>query len=387
MKQLLAVLLAACVFGGIAQAQFAIAIDGQGQTYHLNPITGTATLKGSTGLNDTNAMTRFHDWQVYVASGNGGGTSTIYAINWLIPTQATPVASVPLGNIRALARRPPNEIYAIQDGLSPSGPDALYRIDLTLGTATLIGPTGFAGVEALTFAGGNTFYAWDVGDGSGNGAGLLTIDTSTGIGTDVNPSVGGTDAVQTLSYWQDQHLLYGGRDAFYVIKPTTGEIALVGSGGYTDLRGMEFVSLDVAFSCVSKVSSLGCNPYTWNSSSTVSKSGSPAAPIVAGPVPGGPNLPGILLFGTTHTQPILTSFGHLCLANFKRAGAFATSPGGDAGFCNGIYGFDLAAIAAAYPTVLVGDGLWLQVWYRDPGFPPPGNANFTNDLGPITVVP
>ena len=38
-------------------------------------------------------------------------------------------------------------------------------------------------------------------------------------------------------------------------------------------------------------------------------------------------------------------------------------------------------------TILVGDGLYIQAWYRDTGFPPPGNANLTNGVGPIVVVP
>lgn len=156
MKQLFAALLAACGFGSIAHAQYAIAIDGQGQTYHFNSVTGTAILKGSTGLSDTNAMARFNDWQVYVASGNGGGTSTIYKIDYGSPTQATPVATVPLGSIRAMAVVHPN-LYAVNDPLGTSGPDDLHLINLAQGTAPLVGPIGFSGVEGLTFA-GSTLY-------------------------------------------------------------------------------------------------------------------------------------------------------------------------------------------------------------------------------------
>lgn len=193
--------------------------------------------------------------------------------------------------------------------------------------------------------------------------------------------------MQTLSFSWVQNMLYGARDALYVISATTGQPALVGSSGFSDVRGMDFVSLDVVWGCMPKASSLGCAPFALPTSFSVSKSGASPTDLIAGPAPGGPNLTGILLFGTTHSQPFLTSFGHLCLSAFMRAGAFPASPGGDPGLCNGLYKWDLDAIAAAYPSVQVGTGLWVQAWYRDPGFPPPGNANLTNEIGQITVVP
>ena len=388
MKQLIAVVLAAWTLGSVAQAQQVLAIDGQGQTYLLDSITGTATFHGSTGLSDTNAMARFRDWEVYVASGNGGGSSTIYRVLFF-PLQVTPVVTVPLGSIRAIAIGPPGQLYAVNDPLGTTGPDDLHLIVLAQGTAQLIGPIGFSGIEGLasfdpSYA---TLYAWDVGDGGGNGAGLITIDTSTGAGTDVNPAVGGTDAVQTLAHSIDQDLLYGARDELYVINPATGVPALVGSGGYADVRGMDFLSLDVLYICPSKVSSLGCKPYLQNSSGSASKSGSPPCTLVAGPVPGGSGLPGILIYSKSyHFNPFSTSFGDLCLGPFWRAGAFPSAPGGDAGFCNGFYSWDLSAIAASAPQILVGDNMYCQGWYRDPGFPPPGNANFTNVSG-ASVVP
>src|SRR4029453_13266709 len=98
--------------------------------------------------------------------------------------------------------------------------------------------------------------------------------------------------------------------------------------------------------------------------------------------------PGILLYSKTITsQPAQTAFGKLCLTAFQRAGAFPASPGGDEGICNGSYTWDLAAITASSPSILVGDKLFLQAWYRDNGYPPPGNANLTNEAGQITVVP
>jgi hypothetical protein len=140
--------------------------------------------------------------------------------------------------------------------------------------------------------------------------------------------------------------------------------------------------------CTSKTSSLGCTPSLTASSSSVSKSGAPACTLTATPVPGGAGLPGLLIYSKlAPATPISTSFGFLCLSSFARAGAFPASPGGSFGTCTGAYNWNLAAIAAGTGSINVGDMLRIQGWYRDPGFPPPGNANFTHGIDAAVVVP
>jgi hypothetical protein len=139
--------------------------------------------------------------------------------------------------------------------------------------------------------------------------------------------------------------------------------------------------------CTSKTSSLGCIPSVTASSSTANKGGAPACTLTAAPVPGGAGLPGILIYAkTAPVAPIVTSFGFLCLSGFQRAGAFPASPGGTPGTCTGAYSWNVAAIAAGTPSILVGDVLRIQAWYRDPGFPPPGNANLTHGINGITIT-
>jgi hypothetical protein len=140
--------------------------------------------------------------------------------------------------------------------------------------------------------------------------------------------------------------------------------------------------------CSSKVSSLGCVPVLSGDSILVSKSGAPATTLVASPVPGGAGLPAILLYSeSAPIAPIATTFGSLCLSSFARAGAFPSTPGGTPGACDGAYTWNIAALAAAAPSVEVGDALRIQAWYRDSGFPPPGNANFTNGIEPLLIEP
>jgi hypothetical protein len=143
----------------------------------------------------------------------------------------------------------------------------------------------------------------------------------------------------------------------------------------------------VASFCTSKISSLGCAPLLSTSSATADKSGSPSTLVTAAPVPGGSGLPGILIYSKNPpVAPIATSFGFLCLSAFARAGSFPSTPGGTSGSCSGMYVWDLASIAAGTPGILIGDVLRIQAWYRDSGFAPPGNANFTHGLNAVTVV-
>jgi len=138
--------------------------------------------------------------------------------------------------------------------------------------------------------------------------------------------------------------------------------------------------------CTSKTSSLGCTPTLTTNSSTANKNGSGLTQLSASPVPGGAGLPGILIYSkVSHVMPVLTPFGFLCLSNFARAGAFPVTPGGTSGTCDGGYVWNLTAIVSGTASILVGDALRIQAWYRDTGFPPPGNANFTHGLDAISV--
>lgn len=138
--------------------------------------------------------------------------------------------------------------------------------------------------------------------------------------------------------------------------------------------------------CQSKPSSLpGCTPTLSAPAGPITKGGAGGETAVATPAPGG-GQPGLVIFSVVGqtANPINTQFGELCIQSFLRASAFAKTPGGTTGSCNGTYTFDLAGIVNAYAPITAGGNLWLQVWYRDPGSPP-GLANFTNGVGPIPI--
>jgi hypothetical protein len=380
-------LLAASALGSSAHAQDMIGISWSGDVYTLSSGSGSGSFLASSGLSQINAMARRSDGKVFVGGGNSATSTSIYELNRSTGS-ATLVTSVPLGSIRGLAFGPSDVLYAINDPSAPfAGMDDLHTIDLGTGAAPLIGSTGYFGVQGLAYGAGG-LYGFETGSGTGIGVGLISINTATGAGTDVNPSVGGSaNDVQTLAFGPGG-TLFGARDQLFSLDLVSGAASLIGGGGYSDLRGVEFAGGGVAFFCTSKTSSLGCTPTLASSSATASKSGAPATMLGAGPVPGGPGLPGILIYSKNPPiAPIATSFGLLCLGNFARAGAFPSTPGGSAGTCTGGYSWNAAAIAAGTPTILVGDVLRIQGWYRDPGFPPPGNANLTNGIDGITIVP
>jgi len=140
--------------------------------------------------------------------------------------------------------------------------------------------------------------------------------------------------------------------------------------------------------CTSKPSSIpGCVPSLSGSSATHSKGGGAGSyTVTASPVPGGNGKPGILIYtkaGLLGT-PANTPFGFLCLSGFLRAGNFPQQCGGTNGTCSGTYNWDLGAMAPSL-NYAAGDTLHIQAWYRDPTNP--GTANFTEGIGPISVVP
>jgi hypothetical protein len=194
-----------------------------------------------------------------------------------------------------------------------------------------------------------------------------TLAPTPGTVVRFTPALGQFGLTRVLDYYQPGLVITG---------DTSATATVTVSGGPTTF-------------CTSKPSSLpACVPTLSGAGATVSKSGLPLYSLTASPVPGGKQ-PGLLLYTRVGVlaPPANTSFGFLCLDGFLRASAFALLPGGSKGVCDGAYAWDLAAISAYYGNIHVGDTLHVQAWYRDVGYSPPGNANFTNGYGPVVVVP
>lgn len=223
-------------------AQDMIGVSWSGDVYTIDSATGMGGLVGWSGLSQVNAMARrASDGKVFVGGGLRGSKTKLYEIDPATGA-ATFVVTVQLGSIRGLAFGAGDVLYAINDPSAPSiGEDVLHTIDLVTGAAPMIGATGYFGVQGLAYGNGK-LYAWDCGSGSGFGAGLIEINTSTGAGTDVSGLNGGTCSdVQALTF-SPGGVLHGIHDALYTIDTVTGGLSLVGFGGYSDICGCDFVS-------------------------------------------------------------------------------------------------------------------------------------------------
>jgi hypothetical protein len=191
--------------------------------------------------------------------------------------------------------------------------------------------------------------------------------------------------VEGETYARHTVTVTAGVDLFIVVDcDTSGTTA----GGFASLNGIQIVENagSAPIFCTSKPSSLpGCTPTFSAPAGPLIKGATSGVTATLTPVPGGGN-PGIVLFSVTGQTagPINTQFGQLCIQGFLRASAFAKTPGGSAGVCDGTYVFDLQGLINTYPAIQPGGGLWAQVWYRDPANPP-GLANFSNGIGKIDI--
>lgn len=230
-----------------AAAADLIGVSFSGNVYYLDPGTGTGAKVASAGVGGINSLAGSPSGQLYCV-GHDPVTSGENLLT-LDPAsgQASIVAPVSLGtgsSIRALSFSPDGVLYAIQNGGGPGTvgqADLLYTLNTATGAATLVGSVSFVGVQAIAFSPEGTLYGWDGGTGT-DGAGLITIDPATGAATDVNPMVGGNnDTAQGMTFASDG-TLFGARNDLHIIDRNTGAVSAVGAGGYTDVRGIAFVS-------------------------------------------------------------------------------------------------------------------------------------------------
>lgn len=216
-----------------------IGINFVGTVFSIDETTGSGAAIGPSGFAGTNSMTRNSAGTIYTAEG-GTGTNTLVTINPITGAGTAGASFATSNGVRGLAFSSSDVLFAVLDtGPSGSlGPDSLFTIDVTTGALTLIGATGLTALQGLAFSPGGTLYGWDID------IGLVTINTSTGAATDVNPAVGAGADIQALDF-ATGGTLFGAREALFTINPATGVSTLVGSGGYDDVRGIALIGADL----------------------------------------------------------------------------------------------------------------------------------------------
>lgn len=206
------------------------------RVYGIDETTGVGELIGLSGFPRLNALAADGSGTLYstVDYGTFGAGDELITID---PNTGagTSIATLDFGSIdpalRGLAFRPSDGVlFAVNN----TGNDELFTIDIGTGVGTLIADQGTTGLQGIDFASDGTLYGWD------NFLGLVTVDTTTGLLTDVNPTVGATAAIQSVVFGPDG-TLYGARNALYTIDVGTGVTTIVGSGGYADVRGIAFL--------------------------------------------------------------------------------------------------------------------------------------------------
>ncbi len=197
-------------------------------TWQLDSGTGAGVVIGPTGFTLIQALARDASGTFWAATGD--------SLITVDPTTGigTLVAVLDFGgaahSVRGMAFVG-STLYVARSDADVSAIDELYTVDIATGVATLVGSLGYSGVQGLETAPDGVLYGWDILDG------LLTVDPATGVATDVNASVGGTGFVQGIAFHPDGSL-FGARDEVYTIDRVTGTFSVVGSGGYSDLRGI-----------------------------------------------------------------------------------------------------------------------------------------------------
>jgi len=134
---------------------------------------------------------------------------------------------------RGIAFSSSDVLYAIENGLL-STIDLLVTIDTATGAVSGVGSTLTSNIQGLAFAPDGMLYGWDTT------VGLMTLDPSTGRATDVNPAVEGGFGIQALEFAPDG-TLYGGQDELFTIDVATGATTSVGSGEWSNVRGLAYV--------------------------------------------------------------------------------------------------------------------------------------------------
>lgn len=269
-----------------------IAVDFAGNAFGVDVVTGQPRSIGPTGAAFCNAMA-LHDKVLYAS----GRTSLLGAHQLFTIDPITAQATVKFANLgvdlRGLcSNEGTDELFGIANGTT----DQLVRIDLTTGVVTTVGSTGLTGIQSLDLGGSVGFgiaFAWD------SNLGLVRINTTTGVATDVAPGLGTQGAdIQFLTSVPTNNdiLLLGGRSTLYQIDRVTGVVTAIGSGGLGDLRGAE------QHRGIATPFGLGCATVTTGQAGILAKDDFlPGNDVVFRTIQHQPNCIGLLLVGLSNT--------------------------------------------------------------------------------------
>ncbi len=204
---------------------------GPSTLVEIDPTTGEAEVIGPTCINDASAMAIAPDGTIFAADDGGNpftAGTRIYTIDTATGA-STLVGSNSLDWIPSMAFAPEGTLYAIRQSFGGSTGQALYTIDTGTGAATHVVDVNTR-VEAMAIDTDGTIYV--VGITSPAAVGLGTIDTSTGVVTEIG--LVGFYEIRDLSFTTDGTRLLATstvNDSLIEINPSTGAGTVVGAFG------------------------------------------------------------------------------------------------------------------------------------------------------------
>jgi hypothetical protein len=207
----------------VASGQDILILGLNGDLNSVNPNSGQITYIGSTGAHTYfwSAMAQDSQGRLFASTGDWIVGYSIYEID---PQTGlgTFVVQTTLFGIGCMAFDSNDVLYVGNDRTFPlsTSPYDLYTLDLATGNASFIGDTGIHNMLAIDFYDG-TLYGYPAS------LGLSTIDTNTGIATDVNPSHRGSLGSTVSMCFDDEGSLYYIDHALWMMDSETGVASAV----------------------------------------------------------------------------------------------------------------------------------------------------------------
>lgn len=235
-----ALVLAAAITAALGIAPLAradiLAIESSGNVFVIDPVTGVGSALAGAGPSGANALAR--DPAGTLVTAASGRLHTIDPLTGnatagaLLDLAGAPIEITGLAWLGA-------DLYAINrtGAGTATAADTLWKIDPVTGLGLTAWNRASAGLQGLA-ANGGTLYGWDVTLGlvrlGPGGSGALVVDDVAAIGAQ-------GASIQTLAF-DATGVLHGAESALYRIDALSGVVTFVGTGGYGNVRGMEFTA-------------------------------------------------------------------------------------------------------------------------------------------------
>jgi formylglycine-generating enzyme required for sulfatase activity len=224
---------------------------------YVNPNTGEYVVIRDTVTSSLNSLAKSPSGTLWGVNAN----NMLVTLNPITgqATEIRPIVGIDTPSTRGITFDASGNLYAIQSTiLAEPIVDTLWRININTGQATLIGETGWYGLQSLATAPNGTIYSWDFGYCAlCRKLQLCTINPITGAASDVNAADNDSQSpsIQTLIFAPDGRMWGIGNGNVYSINAATGVYSMqwfqvahgaTGGGEYIDVDWPELSALSVS---------------------------------------------------------------------------------------------------------------------------------------------